>query len=63
MAYWAIGDKAQTLYWLDVLAEKARNHEPDLGMVNAMNLKMNFLADPALETPEMRAALDRLRGD
>jgi Flp pilus assembly protein TadD len=63
MAYWAIGDKAQTLHWLDVIAEKARNHEADLGMVNAMNLKMNFLADPALNTPEMQNALSRLTGD
>jgi len=63
MAYWAIGDKTQTLHWLDVLAQKARDHEADLGMVNAMNLKVNFLADPALETPELSSALRRIAGD
>ncbi|HEX5049723.1 MAG TPA: hypothetical protein VFX89_21595 [Gammaproteobacteria bacterium] len=64
MAYWAIGDKARTLEALGALAAKARNHEPDAGLLNAMNLKQDFLRDPALrDDPDLQAALSRVRGD
>jgi TolB-like protein/Flp pilus assembly protein TadD len=63
LAYWAIGDKTRALESLRTLAEKTRNHEVDPGLINAMNLKMNFLADPALETPEMMSALSKIAGD
>jgi TolB-like protein len=62
-AYWAIGDKTQALRWLGVLAQKARNHEIDPALVSAMNLKMNFLDDPALNTPELQSALSLIAGD
>jgi TolB-like protein len=63
MAHWAIGDKTQTLHWLDVLAEKISNHEVDPGLVTVMNFRMNFLDDPALNTPELQSALSRITGD
>jgi TolB-like protein len=63
VAYWAIGDKTQTLHWLDVLAEKISNHEVDPGLVTVMNFKMDFLDDPALNTPELQSALSRITGE
>jgi len=63
MTYLAIGDEAEALQWLERVAEKARNHEPDQGYLNVMNLKMNFLADPTLEQPEFIDVLIRIRGD
>jgi TolB-like protein/Flp pilus assembly protein TadD len=62
-AYLAIGDEEEALRWLDVAAEKARNHEPDQGQINLMNLRMNFLADPRLEEPRFAEVLSRIRGD
>jgi tetratricopeptide (TPR) repeat protein len=63
LAYLAIGDEEQALRWLETVAEKARNHEPDQGYINAMNLKMNFLADPRLDEPRFADVLARIRGD
>jgi hypothetical protein len=63
MAGWATGDKARTLEALAALATKARNHEPDPGLLNAMNLKQDFLRDPALRDPDIQDALSRIRGD
>jgi hypothetical protein len=31
--------------------------------LNALNLKMNFLADPRIATPRFAAVLERIRGD
>jgi hypothetical protein len=42
---------------------KVRNHEVDEGFIALNNLRMNVTADPALEQPRVRAALDRIRGD
>ena len=63
IAYLAVGDKAEALRWFDVLAEKARNHEIDPGLISAMNVKMNIQRDPVLEEPEFVAVLNRVRGD
>jgi hypothetical protein len=63
MAYLAIGDEEEALRRLEAAAEKARNHEPDQGYVQLMNLKMNFLADPRLEEPPFADVLSRIRGD
>jgi Flp pilus assembly protein TadD len=59
----ARGDEDEALRWLEAGAEKARDHEPDPGIVQLMNLKMNFLADPRLEEPRFADALSRIRGD
>jgi tetratricopeptide (TPR) repeat protein len=63
MAYLAIGDEVSALEQLEIVAEKARNHEPDQGYLNAMNLRMNFLNDARLEQPEFVDVLSRLQGD
>jgi hypothetical protein len=63
IAYLAVGDKAEALRWFDVLAEKARNHENDPGLISAMNVKMNIQRDPVLAEPEFVAVLNRVRGD
>jgi len=60
--YLAIGDEQRALEQLELVAEKARNHEPDQGTINVMNVKMNFLADPTLEQPEFVEVLARIRG-
>jgi len=62
-AYLAIGDEAEALRWLEKAVEKARNHEPDQGYINLMNLRMNFLAGPRLEEPRFADVLSRIRGD
>jgi TolB-like protein len=63
MAAAAIGDHEEMLRWLHIAAAKVRNHEVDEGFVALNNLRMNVTADPALEQPRIRAALDRIRGD
>ena len=63
MAAAAVGDYDETVRWLDIAAEKVRNHEVDEGFIALNNLRMNITADPALEQPRIRAALDRIRGD
>jgi tetratricopeptide (TPR) repeat protein len=63
LASMAIGDYNEGLRWLNVGAEKAVRHELDAGMFSLMNLKLNFTADPMLETPEFVEVRNRLRGD
>jgi tetratricopeptide (TPR) repeat protein len=63
LASMAIGDYEEGLRWLNVGAEKAARHELDAGMFSLMNLKLNFTADPMLETPEFIDVRNRLRGD
>ena len=63
MAAAAVGDYDEMLRWLDIAAVKVRNHEVDEGFIALNNLRMNITADPALEQPRVRAALDRIRGD
>jgi TolB-like protein/DNA-binding XRE family transcriptional regulator/Tfp pilus assembly protein PilF len=63
MAAAAIGDYDELLHWLEGAAASVRNHEIDEGFVALNNLRMNIMADPALEQPRIRAALDRIRGD
>jgi len=63
MAAAAVGDYDEMVRWLDVAAEKARKHEVDEGFIALNNLRMNITADPKLEQPRVRAALDRVRGD
>ncbi|HEU4619807.1 MAG TPA: hypothetical protein VFV10_17345 [Gammaproteobacteria bacterium] len=53
----------EMLRWLEIAAEKVRNHEIDEGFVALNNLRMNITGDPAIERPRLRAALDRIRGD
>jgi len=47
---------------LELVAEKARNHEPDPSYLNVMNLKMNFLADPRITRPPFAEALAKIKG-
>jgi adenylate cyclase len=63
MASAAVGDYDDMSRWLETAAAKVRNHEVDEGFVALNNLRMNITADPALEQPLIRAALDRIRGD
>ena len=63
MAAAAVGDYDDMLRWLELAAAKVRNHEVDEGFIALNNLRMNVTADPALEQPRLRAALDRIRGD
>jgi hypothetical protein len=63
MAYLAAGDEDEALRRLEAVTEKVRNHEPDQGYLQLMNLKMNFLADPKLEEPRFAEVLSRIRGD
>lgn len=63
MAFAAVGRYGEMLRALDAAAERVRNHEIDEGFVALNNLRMNITADPALEEPRVRAALDRIRGD
>ena len=63
MATAAIGDYDALERWLGIAAEKVQKHEVDEGFVALNNLRMNVTADPALEQPRIRAALDRIRGD
>jgi TolB-like protein len=63
MAYLAIGDEKQALGWLEKGAEKAANHEPDEGLYNLMNLRMNVTDDPVLKKPEFVRVLSRIKGD
>lgn len=63
LAYLAVGDEEEALRRLEALAAKAQKHERDLGYLNAMNLKMNYLADPRLREPRFAAVLERIRGD
>jgi TolB-like protein len=63
MAAAAVGDYDEMVRWLEIAAAKVRNHEVDEGFIALNNLRMNVTADPALEQPRVRAALDRIRGD
>ncbi len=63
MASAAVGDYDEMLRWLEIAATKVQNHEVDEGFIALNNLRMNITADPALEQPRVRAALDRIRGD
>ena len=63
MAAAAVGDYDEMLRYLAIAAEKVRKHEVDEGFIALNNLRMNITADPALEEPRVRAALDRIRGD
>lgn len=62
MAAAAVGDYDEMLRWLASAAEKVQKHEVDEGFIALNNLRMNITADPALEQPRIRAALDRIRG-
>jgi TolB-like protein len=63
MAAAAVGDYDEMLRWLEIAAEKVRNHEVDEGFVALNNMRMNITADPAFEQPRIRATLDRICGD
>ncbi|HET8699920.1 MAG TPA: hypothetical protein VFO94_20725 [Gammaproteobacteria bacterium] len=63
LASLAVGNEEEALRRLEAVAAKARNHEPDLGYINVMNLKMNFLGDPRIRERRFAAALEQVRGD
>jgi TolB-like protein/Flp pilus assembly protein TadD len=63
VAYLAVGDERRALEQLEAATVKVRNHESDPGYLDLMNLKMNFLADPLLKTPQFAEMLARIRGD
>jgi TolB-like protein/cytochrome c-type biogenesis protein CcmH/NrfG len=62
-AHLAMGDEKKALEKLEVLADKARNHETDAGFLNVMSLRMNHLADPTLEKPRFVDVFNRIVGD
>lgn len=63
MAAAAIGDYDELERWLAVAADRVQKHVVDEGFVALNNLRMNVTADPGLEQPRIRTALDRVRGD
>ncbi|HEX5046386.1 MAG TPA: hypothetical protein VFX89_04635, partial [Gammaproteobacteria bacterium] len=63
LAYLGIGDQRRALEQLELAAVKVRNHEPDTGYLQLMNLRMNFLADPLVGSPQFAEVLARIRGD
>jgi TolB-like protein/Flp pilus assembly protein TadD/predicted Ser/Thr protein kinase len=63
LAYLGIGDQRRALEQLERAAEKVRNHEPDAGYLQLMNLRMNYLADPIVGAPRFAEVLARIRGD
>lgn len=63
MAMLAHGEVNAAKLWLARAAEKASRHEPDQGFLNLMNLKMNFLNDPALEACDFEQLLARIHGN
>lgn len=63
MAHLAQGEEARALELLERAADKAQNHEVDLGLLQLMNLRMNALDDPRLEQPPFATVLDRIHGD
>lgn len=63
MAHLAIGDVERAAQWLVTAAGKAGRHEPDQGFLNLMLLRSSAVTDPALQRPELAAALDAIRGD
>jgi TolB-like protein len=62
-AYLAIGDQPRALEQLQLVAEKAKRHEPDPGFTVAANLTTNMTNDPLLRQPEFAQVLSRIRGD
>ena len=63
LAYLGVGDQRRALEQLERAAEKARNHEPDTGYLQLMNLRMNYLVDPVVGSPQFASVLARIRGD
>jgi hypothetical protein len=51
------------LQYLREAAQKAARHEVDAGMFSLMNLRMNYTADPLLETAEFAEVRAQLKGD
>lgn len=62
-AYLAMGDEKRALEQLELVAQKARNHETDQGFLNVMSLRMNHLDDPTLKKPEFVEVFSRIKGD
>jgi TolB-like protein/Flp pilus assembly protein TadD/predicted Ser/Thr protein kinase len=62
LGYLAIGDDERALAYLEEVAMKAHDHEPDAGFLAVMNLKMNFLADPRVTTGRLAEVLSRIKG-
>jgi Flp pilus assembly protein TadD len=62
-AYLAMGDEEKALEQLELVAQKARNHETDQGFLNVMSLRMNHLDDPTLKKPEFVEVFGRICGD
>lgn len=59
----ALGNEKKALEQLEIVAQKARNHESDAGFLNVMSLRMNHLDDPVLEKPEFVEVFSRIVGD
>ena len=63
MASLAKGDESEALRWLNIAAEKARNHIADAGFFSLMLIRLNESRDPVLEKPEFVDVRNRLVGD
>ena len=55
-----IDDQDEALAHLQAVADKAARHEIDQGFYNAVNLKMNVMRDPRLDTAPFRQILDSI---
>jgi hypothetical protein len=61
MVHIALGERDLALEELDALSRKAQHHQIDAGFINAMNLKLNFMEDPALKEPGCKKRLPASR--
>ncbi|MGD2167118.1 MAG: hypothetical protein PVF63_03360 [Gammaproteobacteria bacterium] len=63
LGHLAVGEPEKALQYLREAAQKAARHEVDAGMFSLMNLRMNYTADPLLETAEFAEVRAQLKGD
>jgi len=61
--YLAIGDYDRALERLEIVADEAKNHVIDEGVLNIFHLKMNYMNDPVLREPRFVEVFDRITGD
>ncbi len=61
--YLAIGDYDHALERLEAVADEAKNHVIDEGVLNIFHLKMNYMNDPVLREPRFVEVFDRIEGD
>jgi len=59
----ATGDSAGAIKSLEIVADKASQHEVEPSYYTVLNLKMNFTNDPLLREPRFAQVLSRIKGD